>query len=124
VAYQRKTFSLDQALAPALEKLASMVAEAFAEVLLTRVEAELARRGAGRGGRPPGRRGAGRRGEPVRRRRVGDITRWVTDARARRVPRFVIEVTGLDTKTKLVAKYGRDAVFVKGRSLPKPVRAR
>ena len=41
--------------------------------------------------------------------------------RARRVPNFVIEMTnGLDTKKKIVAKYGEDAVFEKGKPLPKP----
>ncbi len=50
-----------------------------------------------------------------------EITKWVADRRARRVPVFVIEMTGgLDTKKKIVAKYGAGAVFQKGKPPPKP----
>ena len=52
--------------------------------------------------------------------RRGDITRWVADNRARRVPNFVIEATGLDTKKKIVAKFGPNAAFEKGKPLPRP----
>ncbi len=48
-----------------------------------------------------------------------EITRWVADNRARRVPNFVIEATGLDTKKKIVARYGEGAAFEKGKPLPK-----
>jgi hypothetical protein len=51
--------------------------------------------------------------------RRGDLTRWVADARARRVPNFVIDATGLDTKKKIVAKFGVNAAFEKGKPLPK-----
>jgi hypothetical protein len=51
-------------------------------------------------------------------RRAGELTRWVADNRARRVPTFVIEATGLDTKKKIVAKYGANAAFAKGKLLP------
>jgi hypothetical protein len=51
-------------------------------------------------------------------RRAGEITRWVADNRARRVPTFVIEATGLDTKKKVVARYGPNAAFAKGEPLP------
>jgi hypothetical protein len=51
--------------------------------------------------------------------RRGEITRWVADNRARRVPTFVIEATGLDTKKKIVAKFGANAAFEKGKPLPK-----
>ena len=51
--------------------------------------------------------------------RRGEITRWVADARARRVPNFVIEATGLETKKKIVAKFGENAAFEKGKPLPK-----
>ncbi len=50
-----------------------------------------------------------------------EITRWVADRRARRVPTFVIEATGLDTKKKIVAKYGESAKFEKGKALPRPI---
>ncbi len=51
--------------------------------------------------------------------RRGEMTRWVADNRARRVPNFVIEATGLDTKKKIVAKYGAGAAFEKGKPVPK-----
>jgi hypothetical protein len=55
------------------------------------------------------------------RQRGEEITKWVADNRARRVPRFVIEMTGgLDTKKRIVAKYGASATFEKGKPLPKP----
>jgi len=58
------------------------------------------------------------------RRASSELTRWVADRRARRVPTFVIEMTGgLDTKKKIVAKYGENVVFEKGKPLPKPARA-
>jgi hypothetical protein len=47
-----------------------------------------------------------------------EMTKWVADARARRVPNFVIEATGLDTKKKIVAKFGENAAFEKGKPLP------
>ena len=53
----------------------------------------------------------------------GDITKWVADRRARRVPTFVIELTGgLDTKKKIVARYGENAAFEKGKPAPKPAK--
>jgi hypothetical protein len=53
----------------------------------------------------------------------GEITKWVADRNARRVPIFVIELTGgLDTKKKIVAKYGEDAAFEKGKPAPKPAK--
>lgn len=68
---------------------------------------------------------AGRKPAPRRRaasyRRAGELTRWVADNRARRVPTFVIQATGLDTKKKIVAKYGANAAFAKNKPLP-PVR--
>jgi hypothetical protein len=40
------------------------------------------------------------------------------------VPTFVIEMTGgLDTKKKIVAKFGENATFEKGKPPPKPARA-
>jgi hypothetical protein len=50
-----------------------------------------------------------------------EMTKWVADVQARRVPNFVIELTGgLDTKKKIVAKYGANAAFEKGKPAPKP----
>lgn len=56
-----------------------------------------------------------------RRRQVArkQLTRWVADRRARRVPNFVIEMTGLDTK-KIVTKYGANVAFELGKSAPPP----
>ena len=48
------------------------------------------------------------------------LTRRVADRNARRVPKFVIETTGLDTKKKIVARFGKDAVFERGKPTPKP----
>jgi hypothetical protein len=53
-----------------------------------------------------------------RRTRAGEMTRWVADNRARRVPIFVIEATGLDTKKKIVARFGANVTFEKGKPLP------
>jgi len=68
--------------------------------------------------------GKGTRGRPARKpaRRgthKAEISRWVPDSSARRVPKFVIELTGLDTKTKIVEKYGDKAVFEIGKPPPK-----
>ena len=59
-------------------------------------------------------RGAASRSRP----RV-EMTKWVADKRARRVPNFVIEATGCKTKKAIVAKYGDNAAFEKGRPLPR-----
>lgn len=68
---------------------------------------------------PAGRRGGPRAARSTRARQRLDITRWTADARARRVPKFVIESTGLDTKKKIVAKFGAGVTFEKGKPLPK-----
>lgn len=57
----------------------------------------------------------------VKRARAGEITRWAADARARKVPVFVIEMTGLFTKAEVVAKYGDMCVFEKGKPCPQPL---
>ena len=56
---------------------------------------------------------------PGRRARPEDLSRWVADSNARRVPKFVIQATGLDTKKKIVARFGPDAAFEKGKPLPR-----
>ena len=66
-----------------------------------------------------GRKGARRLRRRARARSV-DLTKWVADRRARRVPIFVIEMTGgIDTKKKIVAKYGTNATFEVGKPAPK-----
>jgi hypothetical protein len=68
-----------------------------------------------------GRKGARRLRRRARARSV-DLTKWVADRRARRVPIFVIEMTGgIDTKKKIVAKYGEGATFEKGKPVPPAV---
>ncbi len=58
---------------------------------------------------------------PARPLRGVNLTHWVADRRARRVPKFVIEMTGLDTKKKIVARFGQDAAFTKRKPLPRAV---
>jgi hypothetical protein len=89
-----------------VSRLSAAIARQVADLVQEGVRRELGSNGVGRH--------AGRR---VRAR--GDITRWVADSRARRVPNFVIEATGLDTKKKIVAKYGPGAAFERGRPLPR-----
>jgi hypothetical protein len=105
--------SIDAILRDAAEKVVARVSTAIARqvgaLVQERLQAELAN------GVAPRRAAAGRRRRPR-----GEITRWVADVRARRVPNFVIEATGLDTKKKIVAKYGPNASFEQGKPLPKP----
>ncbi len=106
--------SLDSILHAAADKVVARVSAAIARQVAALVQAGLERE-LQRGGR--GRKGAA----PARRRPPRtEITRWVADNRARRVPTFVIEATGLDTKKKIVAKFGANAAFEKGKPLPKP----
>ncbi len=106
-----RTTSIDAILRDAAEKVVSRVSSAIArqvgELVQERLQAELSN------GVAP-RRAAGRRRRPR-----GAITRWVADVRARRVPNFVIQSTGLDTKKKIVAKYGPGAAFEMGKPPPK-----
>jgi hypothetical protein len=90
------------------------ISRAIAEVLSVRLDEEMKRQVSKAIGKP-GRGGARRPG----RARPREISRWTADRRARRVPTFVIEQTGLKTKKQIVAKYGDDAVFEKGKPLPK-----
>jgi len=57
-------------------------------------------------------------GRGHRKRSRGEMVKWVADNRARRVPTFVIEQTGLATKKEIVAKFGPGVVFEKGKPLP------
>lgn len=93
-------------------KVAAAIAQQVGELVQAGLERELAR--TARGGRGRGGRGPARRRPPRT-----EITRWVADSRARRVPTFVIEATGLDTKKKIVAKFGANVAFEKGKPLPK-----
>lgn len=90
--------------------IARAVADLAAAQLAEQLEANVAR---------AGRRQPRRAGARLRRSR-GDITRWSADRRARRVPNFVIEMTGLKTKKQIVHKYGDGVTFEKGKTAPKP----
>lgn len=92
----------------ASDDIARSIAELAAAELTRRLESGVARSGRGRVARRAARR-------PAR----GDLTRWVADRRARRVPTFVIDLTGLETKKQIVARYGADAAFEKGKPAPK-----
>lgn len=106
--------SIDSILHAAADKVVARVSAAIANQVAALVQAGLERE-LQRGGR--GRKA----GAPARRRPPRtEINRWVADNRARRVPTFVIEATGLDTKKKIVAKFGVNAAFEKGKPLPKP----
>ncbi len=102
------------ALEPVVKRASTAIARAVAQLTAERLETELegsvARAVRARGGR------AGRR--PPRPR--GEIDRWAADRRARRVPNFVIDLTGLKTKKQIVAKYGDGVVFEKGKPAPRP----
>ena len=100
------------------EAIAGVVARAVKAIqndIAVQVAAEL-KRAAPRSSRVPSGSRRGRAGI-ARRAARAEITKWVADNRARRVPNFVIEATGLDTKKKIVAKYG-EATFEKGKPLP------
>ncbi len=112
-----QAISIDAILRDTAERVVSRVSAAIArqvgDLVQERLERELASSTAGRrGGRGGGRRRGRGRGR-------GEIRRWVADTRARRVPNFVIDATGLDTKKKIVAKYGPGAAFEKGKALPR-----
>ncbi len=93
-----------------VQRASLQIARAVAQMAADRLEAELGRRVAKSGPRPAG-------GRSLRRRT--QITRWAADRRARRVPNFVIDMTGMKTKKQIVAKYGVGVVFEKGRPAPK-----
>jgi hypothetical protein len=101
------------AVSQAIAKIGPTIKRRVAELAAEELEKNLALNGR-RPARGPA-RGARARG--------ADITKWVADNRARRVPKFVIAATGLDTKKKIVAKFGENATFEKGKPLPKTVKA-
>jgi len=104
---------IDDAVRDVVARAAKSVASTIADLAAAEAKKQIAT--IGKGG--VSRRGASR---ARRRLRAQEMTKWVADNRARRVPKFVIELTGgLDTKKKIVARYGANAVFEKGRPLPK-----
>jgi hypothetical protein len=105
-------FSIDAIIATEVDKVLSRVMPTLRKRL---AEAEVAGRK-----RAPGPRAAA--GRARRRPPRVEMTRWVADRNARRVPTFVIEATGLDTKKKIVARFGENAAFEVGKPLP-PVKS-
>jgi hypothetical protein len=102
-----------EALDDVVKRASVQIARTLAQLTAQRLEAELATEVA-RGVRGVRGRG-GRRARPAR----GEMTRWAADRRARRVPNFVIDMTGLKTKKQIVAKFGEGVVFEKGKAPPK-----
>jgi hypothetical protein len=99
-----------------VREFASRVTRLVAGAIVDEVQAALSR---GSGAGTP-RLAAPRRARPAS---AGLVERWVPDRRARRVPKFVAEATGLQTKKDVVDRYGEHAVFEKGRPAPPPLRA-
>jgi hypothetical protein len=104
-----------QAVESVVERASAGISRAIAEILAVRIDEELraqVARAVGKGGRA--------RKAAVRSAPRAELNRWVADKRARRVPNFVIEQTGLKTKKQIVAKFGDNASFEKGKPAPKP----
>ena len=94
-----------------VERVSAAIARSIADTVARRLEAEL-KKTVGKGSR-------GRKGRVAGTRPRSEITKWAADRRARRVPTFVIELTGLKTKKAIVGKYGDGVVFEKGKPAPK-----
>jgi hypothetical protein len=106
--------SIDAVLQTTVQEVVARASRPIANAIAQMAAAELEKQLAVANGRP-------RRYGRSRPRQRAEITKWVADRRARRVPTFVIEMTGgLDTKKKIVAKYGPNASFEKGKPAPKP----
>ncbi len=104
-----------QAVESIVERASTGISRAIAEILAVRIDEELKAQVARAVGKGAKARGAQLRGAPR-----AELEKWVADRRARRVPNFVIEQTGLKTKKQIVAKYGDNATFEKGKAVPKP----
>lgn len=110
---------LRKAIAPVIARVSVSIARAVAEMAAARIDEEL-KGGMARGNARKRRARTGAGSAQARTQSRTEITRWVADRHARRVPNFVIEITnGLDTKKRIVNKYGENAVFEKGKPPPK-----
>jgi hypothetical protein len=98
-------------------EFAGRVTRLVADAIVEEVEAALSRAPAASAGAAP------RAPRRPRGAAQGLVERWVPDRRARRVPKFVAEATGLQSKKDIVARYGEHAVFEKGHPAPPPLRA-
>jgi hypothetical protein len=109
--------TIDQMIQDAIAPAVQRVSAAIAKAITAAAEQSLSREfGASMQRAPARRRGRAAAARP--RARNVEMTEWTADRRARRVPTFVIEATGLDTKKKIVAKFGENATFQKGKPLP------
>jgi len=104
-----------QAVESIVERASAGISRAIADILAVRIDEELRAQVAKAVGKGRKGRGAQSRGAPR-----AELEKWVADRRARRVPNFVIEQTGLKTKKQIVARYGDNATFEKGKAAPKP----
>jgi hypothetical protein len=99
--------------------ISSTIADAVRSITPT-IQRRIAALAAEERGKGLARDGRSRRRVARARPRAKEMTKWVADRRARRVPTFVIEMTGgIDTKKKIVARYGDNAAFEKGKPPPK-----
>jgi hypothetical protein len=103
-----------------IAELTKILSPAFSEAISQAVDSAL---GIVAGEAPPARAASTRKYSPRKatRARNSSISKWTADVRARRVPNFVIEATGLKTKKQIVKKYG-EATFTKGKALPKALK--
>jgi hypothetical protein len=106
-----ETSSIDSVILSAIRPAVTAIVHSISKIVAEQVDAQV--RSAVRVER------SSKRVIKSRRSRRTEIRKWTADRRARRVPSFVIEATGLDTKKKIVAKYGANARFEKGKPLPK-----
>ena len=105
-----------QAVESVVERASAGISRAISDLLSARIDQELkaqVKRAVGKGRKG---RGGALTGKAAPR---AELRKWEADRRARRVPTFVIEQTGLKTKKQIVAKFGADATFEKGKALPK-----
>ena len=109
--------SIDDVVQTAVHDVIARAAKTIAAAIAQMAAAELEEQLSVSSG--PARRAS--RAARARRQPREEITKWVADRNARRAPNFVIEMTGgLDTKKKIVAKYGENAAFEKGKPVPAP----
>jgi len=104
-----------EAVESVVSRTAVAISRAITEILSSRLDEELKRQV----GKAIGKKARGTVRLAGASRPRAEITRWTADRRARRVPTFVIEQTGLKTKKQVVAKFGDSAVFEKGKPAPK-----
>ena len=106
-----------EAVESVVERASAGISRAISDILAARIDEELrahVAKAVGKARKGQGRAGASRSAPRA------ELDKWVADRRARRVPNFVIEQTGLKTKKQIVARFGENAAFEKGKPAPKP----